>query len=371
MTNTLKANFTWIDKKTLLSWLTNRNCPSIIRESVVSLIIDFIKDFPLIYEELEKRKLEIFIKSGSEWQLLCNKIAMSLYSKVLLDTLHETMLTNGLRPDIIIDDGSIKRDKDGKISYANFIIEVKRSYFDVEDINKYIAYCEKLSIWVLEGVDISASDHKKEYENLQKTIIELERRQGDAIITELRVNINDLKSQLKNLESYLKVDIISVETLISNLKNRGRENLIDKIESFKVESNKLRQEIINKQKEELMRFSSDDWKNILEKKTTNRNKELDVKDLIERAIKENNIVTIRYNSPSEGVTSRDIDPYKINKSSRGQVYILAYCHLKNSIVTLRADRIEDVLLKKEKFTFPKNIDINAPIESFFNKGERT
>ena len=102
------------------------------------------------------------------------------------------------------------------------------------------------------------------------------------------------------------------------------------------------------------------------RKTKKQEAILNIIGLIEKAIKGNNTITVIYNSPRDGMTCRDIDPYKMDKSSLDRIYVLGYCHLAKSMRTFRLDRFIEVMLQVKTFTIPQNIDINAPIESFFN-----
>ena len=125
-------------------------------EAIAAFIKRLEVDTPADQRELVelvagKQRTALF-KFGHKWQSLCDKIAQVLYPSVLLDSRQETMLVDGKRPDIIIDDGSVERDPvNGRITHATLFIDAKlgRSV-PSKDIEKYMLYCDRLQIWTLE-----------------------------------------------------------------------------------------------------------------------------------------------------------------------------------------------------------------------------
>ena len=137
-----------------------------------------------------------------------------LYPSVLLDSRQETMLVDGKRPDIIIDDGNVERDPvSGRITHATLFIDAKLGgSLSSKDIEKYMLYCDKLQIWTLETeppvlsryvIDpsvemIGANDLQDQLTSQGHTEIATE---IEALLTERR----DLETQvLKQFERELK-----------------------------------------------------------------------------------------------------------------------------------------------------------------------
>lgn len=88
-------------------------------------------------------------------------------------------------------------------------------------------------------------------------------------------------------------------------------------------------------------------------------------DKIEKAIKENLVVEIIYHSNYSGVdSSRKIDPLHL-KNFRGDWYLIAYCHLKNSVRMFALSRIKKLILKDIPFKPHYDIDLNEILKTSF------
>lgn len=84
--------------------------------------------------------------------------------------------------------------------------------------------------------------------------------------------------------------------------------------------------------------------------------------LIQAIIANNSIDTHYYSMHRNEKTRRKLDPYFILPRS-GQLYIIAYCHLRKEIRTFRLNRFHECKLTKEKFQIHKDFDIHQYLEN--------
>ncbi|MDD5260063.1 MAG: WYL domain-containing protein [bacterium] len=89
------------------------------------------------------------------------------------------------------------------------------------------------------------------------------------------------------------------------------------------------------------------------------------KILIQECIEKRHSIIIEYVNSDNKRTKRLIDPYIIGASQFGIMYLLAYCHYRNSMRTFRCDKIKTVKETLNNFQILDDININAPVESFF------
>jgi predicted DNA-binding transcriptional regulator YafY len=85
---------------------------------------------------------------------------------------------------------------------------------------------------------------------------------------------------------------------------------------------------------------------------------------IERAIKEERGVWIKYVDLNQNVTERKIDPYSII-FSEGLCLTVGYCHLRKGIRKFALDFIKEIRLLDEYFTKPKDFDLKKYFKSSF------
>lgn len=93
-----------------------------------------------------KRYRAAIAKVAREWQTVCEKLAEAVYGRVLLDSRRETLLSNETRPDIIVDDGSVKRDDHGTICFCELCIDAKSG--DTSFEHSYVGWCRRLEYWI-------------------------------------------------------------------------------------------------------------------------------------------------------------------------------------------------------------------------------
>ncbi|MBC8248861.1 MAG: hypothetical protein H8E90_04220 [Anaerolineales bacterium] len=141
---------------------------------------------------------------GHKWQSLCERIAQVLYPSVLLDSNQETMLVDGKRPDIIIDDGSIKRDPayDG-ILHANVFIDAKLSeVLPPKDIQKYMDHCDRLELWVLVQIHPTVPPTYAPLDAEVEIVpaVELQSRLVSQGHSDIAAKIDDLLEERRSLE---------------------------------------------------------------------------------------------------------------------------------------------------------------------------
>jgi len=79
---------------------------------------------------------------------------------------------------------------------------------------------------------------------------------------------------------------------------------------------------------------------------------------IEKGIRENRIIHLKYNSIESGITEREIEPYFMIFIERA-FYFVGYCFLRKEMRTFRLDRISNVLLTEKTFKPRKNVDPKA------------
>jgi len=76
---------------------------------------------------------------------------------------------------------------------------------------------------------------------------------------------------------------------------------------------------------------------------------------IEKAIDNNKVLNIKYNSIQGGVAEREVEPYFLIFIERA-FYFVGYCRLRKSLRTFRIDRIVSIKTTDEKFTPRRDID---------------
>ncbi len=67
-------------------------------------------------------------------------------------------------------------------------------------------------------------------------------------------------------------------------------------------------------------------------------------------------VRLRYESPSSGLTVRDVDPYGLSYQ-RGRWYAVGMCHLRADMRTFRLDRVIDIATLDDRFERPDGFDV--------------
>lgn len=70
-----------------------------------------------------------------------------------------------------------------------------------------------------------------------------------------------------------------------------------------------------------------------------------VYDIWTSCVKSKNTVLLTYDSPSSGMSKREVDPYKTNSP-----YGEGYCHKRQEVRKFRFDRVIDIKKKKKGFT---------------------
>jgi hypothetical protein len=271
---------------------------------------------------IEQRKMQAFFNIGIKWQKICNEIAKKFYGKVLLDTENETTLINNAKPDIIIDNDSVRRNATGKISYADFIIdskiafEIHKTYGTITNIDKeltkYVPFCQKLYIWHL---------------------------QGDTIPNEIiNIHLQD-KNHFKDTNN---VESLSSNTLISKLENIGEKELVIQAKDLKNQLTLLYKnaelEILKQIKKELL-YEGSFTKYI----KSENSKYSQIRTIIEEAKEKNGTLCILYKNSQGEITTREIKPLSIS-----QKLFDAYCYLEKANRTFRIDRIVKIIPKSKK-----------------------
>ena len=182
------------------------------KQHQLEAIVDFIKSLEIgagdqreLIELAAAKQQTALFAFGHKWQSLCDRIAQVLYSSVLLDSKQETMLVDGKRPDIIVDDGSIRRDPVfyNRISYANLFIDAKLSAsVPSEDIQKYMQYCDHLELWVLVETDLAVQPRIVQLDAGVETVAakDLQSRLVSQGHSELAGEIDDLIEERQDLE---------------------------------------------------------------------------------------------------------------------------------------------------------------------------
>lgn len=85
---------------------------------------------------------------------------------------------------------------------------------------------------------------------------------------------------------------------------------------------------------------------------------------IEKAIREEKSIWIKYVDLNQNVTERKVDPYSII-FSEGFCLAIGYCHLRREIRKFALDFIKDIRLLDEPFARPKDFDLKKYFKSSF------
>jgi predicted DNA-binding transcriptional regulator YafY len=96
-------------------------------------------------------------------------------------------------------------------------------------------------------------------------------------------------------------------------------------------------------------------------------------EALEPAIRNQQLVRIRYLSNSrDEETERDVEPYTL-LSYQGRWYVIGYCRLRKDMRDFRLDRIRALRATGEPFTIPEDFDLEAYLGPAFgmHRGERT
>ena len=73
---------------------------------------------------------------------------------------------------------------------------------------------------------------------------------------------------------------------------------------------------------------------------------------------------IRYRPLNQPLTERTIEPYFIQPAALEHAnYVIAYCHLRKSILMFKIERIENIALLDESYTVPDDFDVNKYLGS--------
>ncbi len=93
-----------------------------------------------------RRQKRVIASIAREWERACEALACGLYPQVLTARGSKTTLSNGLRPDFIVDDGSIRRDDHGGVCFGATMIDAKSGAIGNDT---YDGYCSELQYWCL------------------------------------------------------------------------------------------------------------------------------------------------------------------------------------------------------------------------------
>jgi len=79
------------------------------------------------------------------WECFCVALAQQMYGRILTAQDSQTLCSDGAKPDIVVDDGSITR-SEGRIRSADRIIDAKCST-SARGLHKYADRCAHLELW--------------------------------------------------------------------------------------------------------------------------------------------------------------------------------------------------------------------------------